>query len=208
MKKIFTLAVAALLTIGTASAQKNWFVGGSVGVGFSSYEPEGGNKDKTNLFTISPEAGYQFNDTWAAGLGATFINGKIYNFRFNGTLFDEKMKWNEWSVAPFVRATVVKWGNFETMLKCVARIGGGEFQEDTDGALNREFTHLGVFITTVLAYSISETIQLQAVINSLGLSYNYMDVKDIGKQSDFGFSANTNDVLNTGNFQIGFVVRF
>lgn len=65
MKKLFAI-LALCLTIGTA-ANAQWYLGGSVGIGTA---------DRNFAFTLSPMAGYEFNDMMAvqAGLGVITTN--------------------------------------------------------------------------------------------------------------------------------------
>lgn len=66
MKKLFTLAVAAMMAAG-AMAQ-TWYLGGSASVGLAG----GSDKNASALsfdLRLAPMAGYEFNDKWAIEFG-------------------------------------------------------------------------------------------------------------------------------------------
>lgn len=95
MKK-FLLAIIALAVSISVSAQV--FVGGTLGLDVT-HESQSGTSNTQTVFLITPEAGYSFNSTWAAGiqLGYGMVSDKI------ATL-------NVVKLMPFVRATFARAG--------------------------------------------------------------------------------------------------
>lgn len=62
MKKI-VLVISMLLMTLACSAQKNWFVGGTAGIGYNEYF----------YFAIEPQFGYEFTSRWAIGSGVGMV---------------------------------------------------------------------------------------------------------------------------------------
>lgn len=72
MKKIFTLVVAAMMAAG-AMAQ-TWYLGGDASLGISGAAGKYSNAHNFSL-TLSPMAGYEFNDKWAIEFGGAIAPG-------------------------------------------------------------------------------------------------------------------------------------
>lgn len=70
MKKLLTLAFVAFMAMG---AKAQFYVGGSVGVKNVTTSVQSQSESVT-AFQISPEAGYTFNRTWAAGLSLSYAD--------------------------------------------------------------------------------------------------------------------------------------
>lgn len=87
MKKFLTLAVLAIASL-SASAQ--WYLGGTFGVNRN-------DTDNTTSFTLAPEFGYGFNDTWS--LGGTVA----YQYKYLSGL-----KSNLFSLNPYARWTFAR----------------------------------------------------------------------------------------------------
>lgn len=113
MKKFLLLTLFCVISI-AASAQA--YVGGTLGVGVTAADGE-----SAAAFTVSPEAGYYFNKTWAVG-------GKIdYSYQ-NAAGSDISL----FSILPYVRATFAHAGVFDFFGElnlgyayiCTAEVGG------------------------------------------------------------------------------------
>lgn len=92
MKKILLIAAMAVMTL-TASAQV--YVAGSFGLGVSSVKVGDGDSKSTTVFSLSPEIGYSFNETWAVGAELGFGTSKT----------DDVDAITSWGVSPYVRCT-------------------------------------------------------------------------------------------------------
>ena len=131
MKKFVLMAVMAVASL-TASAQ--WYVGGGLNLNIDS--PKNGSS--TTKFSLSPEAGYSFNDKWGAGLALT-LNTKP----------------SSWEFHPYARYTFAKSGAVNFFCD-----GGLDFC--IDGAYD-----WGVSIAPGIAYSICPKVTVLAKTNLL-----------------------------------------
>ena len=206
MKKIILLAALSFAAV-TVNAQ--WFVGGSVGFGTSTAK-EGDNKATFTTFGLNPEVGYSFHDRWDVG-----IEG---GYNFSTMKLDEdgdKVKGGAWHVAPFIQYSAVEFKNFEIQFRADVHFAGGDLFVDATGDLplghyNDNFdaaTEIGLNITPIVAYNISDRFQIRAALNFASLGFNYTKEGDL-KTTDFGLAANTRNLMNTNDFQLGFIVRF
>lgn len=98
MKKILSLFAAICIAI-AANAQA--YVGGTLGISVS-HASSNGSSATVSTFSISPEAGYEFNKTWALGANLDIAYQDISG---NGT--------TALSILPYVRATFAHAGIFD-----------------------------------------------------------------------------------------------
>lgn len=95
MKKIIMMAVMAVAAI-SASAQV--YVGGNVNFGVSDVKVGDAESTSTTAFSINPEIGYNFNETWAAGVAVGFGTTKAGDAKAVNTV----------GVSPYVRCKFVQ----------------------------------------------------------------------------------------------------
>ena len=99
MKKILLTIVAVLAAV---NMNAQFYVGGSVG--FGSVKPVGGG-DSEFAFKILPEAGYQINDQWAAGLTLGYSKGDF--LMASGTEDFRAATREVFTIAPYARYTAM-----------------------------------------------------------------------------------------------------
>ena len=219
MKKLFISAVLATAMIFGANAQHFW-VGGAVGFESSSFrEADSDNFSSRSAFSISPEVGFSLNNRFDVGLGFSFGTERqqhYFSSQWWTNEFDERAF--SWSIAPFVQYTVFEFGRLR--LLCRATVG---FESHTgfeiwDGEI--EFTGndedrlsgFGANITPFVHYVISDRFNVFASLNFLSLNFarvsEKFDGNDIGTVTVFNFGVDSNNLFNTGNFQIGFIFKF
>lgn len=194
MKKI--LLVVGLVFAGMV-ANAQFYAGGSLGFGMQSEKNDDGDKIGTEtVFSIAPEVGYSMNDRLDLGLSLDF---GMWQYKPEG---GDKTKSNSFRVAPYVRYSFVEFGRFKVM-------GKGElycaFGEDVNEV---KTTNFGIGITPVLGYNLSDNFILLANLNFFRLGFDYNKIKDGHETMSFGLGVDTNNALNTNNFQIGFAYIF
>lgn len=194
MKKLL-LTAGMIMAVSLASAQM--FIGGAVGVETGTLKADGTKLADYTEYVIAPELGYSLNNNWDLGLGLMFGQTEP---KYNDASI--LVKSTGWEVAPFARYTFLQFGDVKFMLRGTVGIGGSK----VDGS---KATNFGINIMPEVGWNFSEHFMLLAKLNCLNVGYNYMKEKDSKlSTSEFGLSANTNNLINTSNFQIGFVYKF
>jgi hypothetical protein len=199
MKKFFISAVLATAMIFGANAQQMW-VGGSLG--FTSErlnDADGDRIGSESVFSISPEFGFSLNNRWDVGLGFLFEND---GFRIGD---EDRESASTFGVAPFVQYTFLEFGRFQLLCRASAIFG---MHNDDDFRT----TVLGANITPYAHYVINDRFNLFTRLNFLSLDFvrasTSYDGTDLGSGSVFNFGADSNNLFNTGNFQVGFIFKF
>ncbi|MCL2145043.1 MAG: outer membrane beta-barrel protein [Endomicrobia bacterium] len=192
MKKV--LAVLAVLVLAQAAYAKQWFVGGAVG--FESVS------DAYTEVTLMPEVGYSLSDKIDVGLDAGFETSS-YDDKYAGSPYKSETTIR---IAPFARYNFYQIGKLNFLIK--SGLGLEFVSAKAKGASKSESgTIFGIYAYPVTTYDISESVSLFANLNflSFGLQSGSGDLYDY---TQFGFGVDADDVLNTKDFQIGFVVKF
>lgn len=104
MKKLF---VTVCMAVAAMAANAQVYVGGEVGLWRNG--EDGANK--TSL-TLSPEIGYNLDETWALGLklGYNYQYQGSGEFEFADETFSGNKKTNSFVIEPYVRASYAKFG--------------------------------------------------------------------------------------------------
>lgn len=184
MKKFILGAIAMIASV-TASAQV--YVGGAFGL----------NRDfdkNTTEFAILPEVGYNFNDTWAAGL--TFGYQHNYN---NGACL------NLGEIAPYAR-----WTYFSTKNKLVSLFIDGGVGLDfgtTKIAGVKDSTSDTAFIWNIgfkpgIAFQPTKNFTVLAHVGFLGYESANKHAKSWGYTDKFGLN------FRTTSLNLGFYYNF
>lgn len=165
MKKFLVMAVVALMSV-TASAQA--YLGGSLSFADRDYDGE-----KTDVFTIAPEIGYNLNDAWAIGASLNYTWTKDIA--------------NEFSIKPYARYTYFKADLVSLFVDGGFNLGIYSPKEGDSS------TTWGVGFEPGVALNFTEKFSLVAHIGFLG----YRDMKtykeigvDIHNNLSFGFYYN------------------
>ena len=181
MKKLVLTSLLAAFAVSSANAATNYFVGGSTALGF--------DKSHSNIVSIAPELGMKISEKWDLGVMAEFA----YDHKYIG---DEKAY--DYGFGAFARYHAAQFGNFSLLFKGTVGAEFFRFDGDTEQELSAS-------IIPMVTYDLTESFTLYANLNFLGVyaGYNF-DSKDWG----FGAVADSDNVLNTKDFQIGFTYNF
>lgn len=102
MKKLI-LALLAVATVGSASAQKNSFlVYGNAGVNWAKTDNGGGSTNEGTDWNITPGVGFQFNNHLTVGLQGGYGSNKSINTAINNKATNTN---REWQAGVFFRHT-------------------------------------------------------------------------------------------------------
>ena len=230
MKKI---TIIMLITFIASSANAQWFLGGNVGISATVEESAGApaipgaKKERDYLvgLAVAPKFGYCFNEKTAAGVEVSFglTTGKItemvynpyygnyYPVSYDGLVFN-------WRLAPFLRYAVFTHKKFSLMLEGTVGIGGVHATFSIDYPFPKDYSIIGIGIINmvpVLAYKLTDRLQLEAVLNFINLGYN-IDIHLVpdgsGKasylQHDLNIGFNAKSVFVMSQLTVGVIYKF
>jgi hypothetical protein len=191
-KAVFATLLFTALAVVSQAQEKKWWVGGTVG--YSSAELS--FHDTGETFTVLPELGYNFSDRWALGLQFGLNQAEL-------NTGNSSADFQEFSVAPFVRYTFLKWKAFNVFAD--GRIGFSDFTGDTDFEDNvREDSHLssvGLFVNPGFSLRLSDHFSLIGRTNLFSAVHNWND-------QTVGWAVGLNSPFNLDNFTLGFTFNF
>lgn len=192
MKKIALTSFLAVFAVSAANAATTHFVGGSAAITT--------NNDHTSLLSVAPEFGWKMDSNWDLGLAAHF--GVDHNRQINGETYD-------YGAGAFARYKVGQLGGLKLLLKGSADVDFETYSPDQGDSGTS--TSINAAIIPMVTYDISESFTLYANLNFLGVyaGYNFKnDDLNIKDGWTVGAFADSDNVANTGNFQIGFTYNF
>src|SRR5574344_2125212 len=169
MKKFFMTLVAAAMVAVSANAQV--YVGGGFAV--ASHDVDYGNVDvTTTTYKFLPEVGYNFNDTWAAGVafgwaGETKENTKTVSFN------------------PYARATFIHTKYINVFVE-----GGFEYGHTYN---NNDIDNLRIGFKPGLSVNLSDHLSFVSRVGFLGWKQKKDNNTDV-KTNDFGLNADGNNI--------------
>ncbi|MDY4160970.1 MAG: outer membrane beta-barrel protein [Prevotella sp.] len=225
MKKTLLAAVMAVFAM-TASAQI--YVGGQIGFSTSSVnaDTEGSSSISGTSFKILPEVGYKLNDKWAVGIQVGYSQGisafgtfDVNDFRslaknVGSAAFDvlsssdlADVKLNSFRVAPYVRYTFLKAGNFDFFLEggvAYTNIKAKNVSElisqiPDDPTINA----FEIAVRPGITFNINQNAQVVAKIGALGYQNATLDMGMGSKPSinRFGLEVDGDDLSLGFNYQ-------
>ena len=211
MKKLLYSLFFVLAT--SMMTYSQFFVGGTLGFGTSggSIETNDTETDKSSSLNLSlePQAGFFISED--VSLGAYLSLGFSH---FNNHGDPETIHTStSFGISPFIRYYAIRINKFSIygQARIIASISNSKDQTgdvSVDGPAN---TTLGLSVYPGMAYDISDKIQLMAGINvfSLSLTHNIEKDGDIrDKTTSFGFGANLNNIVTSGQISVGAIFRF
>jgi len=151
MKKIM-MTLAAVAVAATMNAQV--YVGGSFGL---TQDHTSNSQVSTNMFTISPEVGYNLNEKFAVGVA--------FGYSYRGTTGG--VHHNRYTVNPYLRYTFVKAGEFSAFVD-----GGLEYATDHTKGLKKSENTFGFRVNPGIAYNVSQKVTLVAHLKN-GMYFNH-----------------------------------
>lgn len=185
MKKLALTSLMALFAVSSANAATDYFIGGSAGFGFGS--------DHDNAVSIAPELGWKVDSKWDLGLMGAY-----------GYDRDSSYHASEYGIGAFARYHAAQFGNFELLFK-------GAVMADFEHYNGETASSIEAGIVPMVTYNLSESFTLYANLNFLGVYAGYdFKNKDLGIDDswEFGAGVDSDNVLNTSDFQIGFNYNF
>ena len=201
MKKIALTSLLAMFAISSANAATNYFVGGSAGLATDN--------DHATVLGIAPEFGWKMDSNWDLGVMANFgyDHKAMVSVPGAGTVAVEEY---EYGAGAFARYKVAQFGGVKLLLKGAVGVDFDTYHSD-DADETETATSLGAYVIPMITYDLNESFTLYANLNFLGVyaGYNFKN-EDLGidRSWNFGAVADSDNVLNTGSFQIGFNYNF
>ncbi|MBR4859850.1 MAG: hypothetical protein IKV10_00950 [Alphaproteobacteria bacterium] len=194
MKKLLLTSLIAIFATAGANAETNYFVGGSAAIKTDS--------EHATVFNVAPEFGWKYDEKWDFGLGANFATDSkaIEDADYYGYGFDA-----------FARYKVAEFGGAKLLLKGSVGLDFQTMVPDDENIDSQTLTQLNASVVPMVTYDVSESFTLYANLNFLGVyaGYNFEN-EDVGVDSSwaFGAMADSSNVINTSDFQIGFLYNF
>ena len=199
MKKLLLTSLIAVFATAGANAATDYFVGGSVTIATDS--------EHATVFNVAPEFGWNYDENWDFGLGVKFASDNKYlesEYGLEGDAY-------AYGANVFARYKVVEFGGAKLLLKGSV---GMDFQTmvlDDENIDSETLKRLTVAVAPMVTYDVSESFTLYANLNFLGVSAGYVFENETLGVADawaFGAMADSSNVINTSDFQIGFLYNF
>lgn len=200
MKKIL-LVLSLVFAAMAVNAQV--YVGGSLDYSSETEKDDNGDKlSSISNFTFAPRIGYSLSDVFSVGLGFSIGSSTQKAFLAGDEIGEAKG--SSWAVAPFARYTVAEFGKFSVLGE------GAIFFAGAKDAAEVKSSAFGISVKPILAFEASDNISLEAGLNflNLGFSSEKENTDSDASTSNFDFGADSNDLMNTSNIQIGFIYKF
>ena len=200
MKKLTLASLLAFFAVSGAYAETNYFVGGSVA--FKT------DNEHSTLFNVAPEFGWKYNADWDLGVMANF--GLDHKYMEN--VYSMEGDTYAYGIGAFARYKVAEFGGAKLLLKGSVGVDFATMSLADDAFDAETLTTLNASVIPMITYDISESFTLYANLNFLGVyaGYNLDENKDWNIEDGWsiGAVADSTDVANTADFQIGFLYNF
>lgn len=194
MKNLLLTSLIAVFATAGANAATDYFVGGSAAITTDN--------EHATVFGVAPEFGWKYDENWDFGLGVNFASD-------NQAVPDAD--YYEYGANLFARYKVAEFGGAKLLLKGAVGLDFQTMVPDDENIDSQTLKQLGVAVVPMVTYDVSESFTLYANLNFLGVyaGYNFEN-EDLGiKDSwNFGAVADSSNVINTSDFQIGFLYNF
>jgi hypothetical protein len=207
MKKLLFLVLFTCVTSVVINAQLA--VGGSFSFSTTGGSTNGTDKSSTTTFSFMPIGGYFVSEDLLVGAQ---LNFSIDRVKTPGTT-EIIEKTSLFGLSPFARYYAVRFQKLSLYGQAQLTLNFEKEKTKTGGTTNDgpKTTDFGFSILPGIAYDLNDKIQLQASINVASFGFSSSVVKsangDKDKTTNFGFGANLNTIINTGNFTIGAIVK-
>lgn len=211
MKKIALTSLLAVFTVSAANAATNYFVGGNAALRTD-------NDHATTALNVAPEFGWKVDSKWDLGVMANFgyDHKGFQNIRDDaGIMTSMGVKTYSYGAGAFARYNVAEFGGVKLLLKGTVRAGFDTYYHKKENAADKSYTEtassINASIVPMITYDVSEAFTLYANLNFLQVDagYNFKN-KDLDRNKSWNViaGANSDNVANTGAFQIGFNYNF
>ena len=199
MKKLALTSLLAFFVVSGASAATDYFVGGSAAIKTDS--------EHATVFNMAPEFGWNYDENWDFGLGVRFASDSKYlesEYGMEGDAYS-------YGANVFARYKIAEFGSAKLLLKGSVGLDFWTGIPDDENIDSQTFKQLTASVVPMVTYDLSESFTLYANLNFLGVYAGYLfENEDVGIKDSwaFGAVADSADVINTGDFQIGFLYNF
>lgn len=207
MKKLALSSLVALFAVSSANAATNFFVGGNANVALDN--------DHATVLSVAPEFGWKMNADWDLGAYANFGYTHKDTIAVKGVpgVTSADVKSYAYGAGAFARYKVAQMGGLKLLLRGDVNASFTTYDPEADGVDSETFASINAAIIPMITYDLSESFTLYAQLNFLGVNagYNFKnDNKYVGRDSSWniGAFADSDNVMNTGNFKIGFNYNF
>jgi len=220
MKKISLFIVAFLMSVSFASAQ--YFVGGSLNFNATGGKSESNgtsvDRPSTTQFSFHPKGGIFHSEKLMFGAELSFSIKKDKTPEDPATGDPETIKRTTgFGISPFARYYAFKMGKFSLFGQGQLNLSTSSTKEESGGTTTDGPTinKIGFSVFPGISYNINEKIELEARINGVDFGINRRvykqdvagnEVKEIN--TDFGFGANLDNIVTTGNITVGAIIKF
>ncbi len=199
MKKLALTSLMAFFAVSGAYAETNYFVGGGMAVATDS--------EHNSVFNVAPEFGWKYNADWDLGVMANLG----HDHKYLSTNYGEDGDTYSYGVGAFARYKLAEMGGVKLLLKGSVGVDFATLSFDDDNMDAETLTSLNASIVPMITYDVSESFTLYANLNFLGVYAGYNFENEDLRLADswrIGGVADSANVANTGNFQIGFLYNF
>ena len=203
MKKLALTSLIAMFAFTGAHAATNYFVGGAARLTTDD--------DHATVLSVAPEVGYKYNANWDLGVFANF------GYDHKDTVYVPKyaitadVSTYTYGAGAFARYKVAQMGGVKLLLKGSVGVGFTTYDPEISGQDSETLTTINAAVIPMVTYDVSPAFTLYANLNFLGVNagYNFKN-DDMGIDSSWNVraAADSNNVANTGAFQIGFNYNF
>jgi len=194
-------------------AYGQFFVGGSLGYSANggSYEDNGTTTDKSSSMnvTFNPQGGYIISEDLHVG---TYLS---FGISHSNSHTDPEFISNttSYGIQPFIRYYAFRFNKFSLFGQGQTNAGFSITKTKTgdtteDGPKTASF---GLSVFPGMAFDINDKVQLMASINAFSLSLSHSIEKEddiVDRSTYFGFGANLNSILTSGNVTVGAIIIF
>lgn len=199
MKKLALSSLIAVFAVSGANAATNYFVGGNTNIQL--------NDDHATILSVAPEFGWKMNSNWDLGAYANFG----YDHKYMENTFGMKGDTYSYGAGVFARYKVAQMGGLKLLLRGDVNAGFTTYSPDDSNIDAETSTAINAAIIPMVTYDLTESFTLYAQLNFLGVNAGYtFENKDLNIEDGWrlGAFADSDNVMNTGNFKIGFNYNF
>jgi len=214
MKKFTFFMVIFLISASFASAQ--YFVGGSLNFKGTSDKTEidgTSEKSSSTQFSFHPKGGIFHSEKLLFGAELSF------SIRKDKTPGDPETieRTTGFGISPFARYYAFQMGKFSLFGEGQLSLYTSSTESESGGTTTEGPTNNRIRLSVFpgIAYNINEKIELEAKINGV----NFGIIRNVSKQdvagnevkninTDFGFGADLDKIVTTGNITVGAIIKF
>lgn len=174
MKKMFLMAMMAIVAVGASAQDNKWYAGGQLTFGRTTESVSG---VKSTQVTVLPEVGYNITDRFSVGAVAGV------SYRKAGS--EEK---TVFKVNPYARYVYYRYDRINLFADLGVDMGIGR----ADGSTAVEY---GIGLRPGVAFDINDKFSLVAHVGFLGYQGGNRPAKRNGAPENWGLDLNSNNIM-------------